>query len=73
MGFALLGSTGESLARDFAQAPPARFPNAALASGARRRLGVSLSSHFAKPATRQAESGGPATLLGFLHLCAPGV
>jgi hypothetical protein len=73
MGFALLGLSGESLARGFARTPPARFAETALTSGTHRRPGVSIDFRLAKPATRQAGSEGPATLVGFLHQCAPGV
>jgi len=69
MGFALLGHSGDSLAGDFAPAPPTRFAGRSLSTGARRRLGVSIGSRLALPRNVLGEPAHAdrTTLLGFSH------
>jgi len=73
MGFALLGFTGESLARVFAQAPPAHFTDANLTTGARGCLGVSIGLCRVPPtASGKPDRESGTTLLGFSHRTRPG-
>jgi hypothetical protein len=52
LGFALLGYSGENLARDFARPPPSRFAGPATNRRARRRPGVSIGFRSVSPVRR---------------------
>jgi hypothetical protein len=49
MGFTLLGSADERLIRALTRTPPTRFAVVSLATGARRRLGVSIGVRLVPP------------------------
>jgi len=66
LGFALLGSAGGRLARDFARAPPTRFATTCLAASRHRRPGVSIGVRLASTSSvRRTERQVEATRQGF--------
>ena len=72
LGFALLGCSGERLARTFARAPPTRFNDPTIAAGPPAPRSLSALAWFRPPTRRTGHTHGT-TLLGFSHRPSPSI